>query len=458
MNYAGVPPAQIIDFTLNQRGIVPAEGVVFLDVGDAARLLVLVILIVLSAFFSSAETAMTACNKIRIRSMADAGDRRARKLLKVLDNGPKMLSTILIGNNIVNLTASSIATVFATDVFGSGAVGLSTGVLTLVVLIFGEISPKDAASVHADGMALRFCGIISVLMKIFTPVIFIVNSIAKGVLLLLGVDPDKKKDSITEDELRTIVDVSHEEGVIKKDERTMINNVVDFGDSKARDVMVPRIDMVMIDADATYSQLMDVFRENMFTRMPVTEGSEANVIGILNMKDILLYHEGDPFSIRNYLRTPFFTYEDKATAELLPEMRAANASLAIVLDEYGNTAGLVTLEDLLEEIVGDIRDEYDADEPADFEKVSDREYLVLGSVNLDDVNDRLGLSLQSEDYDTIGGYVVGLLDHLPSPGEKAEENGVVFKVERMDKKRVDQVRIILPEKQEEPEKEVDGEE
>lgn len=429
-----------------------------MDVGDAARFFVLIILILLSGFFSSAETAMTVCSRIRIRSMADAGDKRAARLLKVLDNGPKMLSTILIGNNIVNLSASSIATVFATDVFGSQAVGISTGILTFVILIFGEIAPKDAASIHADSMALTFCDVIAVLMKVFTPVIFVINHMTRGLLKAIGIDPNGKKDSITEEELRTIVDVSHEEGVIEKDERTMINNVVDFGDSRAKDIMVPRIDMVMVDADATYAQLMELFRENMFTRMPVTEGRNADVIGILNMKDILLYHEGDPFSIRSYLRKPFFTYENKATAELLSEMRAANASLAIVLDEYGNTAGLVTLEDLLEEIVGDIRDEYDADEPADFEKVSDREYLVLGSVNLADVNEKLGLSLESEDYDTIGGYVVGLLDHLPSAGEKAEENGVVYQVERMDKKRVDQVRIVLPEKKEEPGRDSDGRE
>ena len=355
-----------------------------------------------------------------------------------------MLSTLLIGNNVVNLSASSISTVLATKLLGSSGAGVATGIITILILIFGEIAPKQLATIHADQLALCFCRPLSLLMKILTPVIFAVNFLAGGVLRLMRIDPNAKGDPMTEEELRTIVDVSHEDGVIEKDERNMIKNVVDFGDSQAKDIMVPRIDMSLVDVDATYEELMEIFRKDMYTRLPVYEGSVDNVIGIINMKDILLYHEGDPFSVRNYLRKAFYTYEYKKTAELLTELRSANASIAIILDEYGTTAGLVTLEDLLEEIVGDIRDEYDEDEKEEFTRVNDREYLVDGSAKLDDVNEKLNLKLESEDYDTLGGFVIGLLDHLPVTGESAEFEQVRFVVERMQKKRVELIRVILP--------------
>lgn len=416
-----------------------------MDPSDAIQFIVLAILIVFSGLFSSAETALTTCNKIKLRTMAEDGDKRAELLLEVLDKRSKMLSTLLIGNNVVNLSASSLSTVLATRLLGSSGAGIATGILTVVILIFGEISPKTLATIYSDRLALMFCGPVSVLMKILTPVIYVVNFLSGGFLRLLRVDPNAKAAAMTEEELRTIVDVSHEDGVIEKDERNMIKNVVDFGDSQAKDIMVPRIDMTLVDVDATYEELMDIFRKDMFTRLPVYEDSVDNVIGIINMKDILLYHEGDPFSIRNYLRKAYYTYEYKGTAELLSELRAANTSIAIILDEYGTTAGLVTIEDLLEEIVGEIRDEYDEDETEELSQVTDREFLVEGSAKLSDVNEKLELELESEDYDTIGGFVIGLLDHLPMTGERTEYEKIVFIVERMQKKRVELIRMILPE-------------
>lgn len=426
-----------------------------MDPSVAIQFAVLAVLVVFSGVFSSAETALTTCNKIRLRSLAEEGDKRAALLCTVLEDRAKMLSTLLIGNNIVNLSASSLSTVLATRLLGSSGAGIATGIITILILIFGEIAPKTLATIYADRLSLAFVRPLRVLMKLLTPVIYVVNFLAGGVLRLVGVDSHAKGEPITEEELRTFVDVSHEEGVIEKDERNMIKNVVDFGDSQAKDIMVPRIDMTLVDVNATYEELMDIFRKDMFTRLPVYEDSVDNVIGIINMKDILLYHEGDAFSIRNYLRKAFYTYEYKKTAELLSELRAANSSIAIVLDEYGATAGLVTLEDLLEEIVGDIRDEYDEDEKEAFSRVSEREYLVEGAVKLSDVNEKLGLDLESEDYDTLGGFVIGLLDHLPVVGEKAEYEGIRFSVERMTKKRVEMIRLLLPEKREEEQE--DGE-
>lgn len=419
-----------------------------MDSSDAIQFGVLVILIILSAFFSSAETALTTANKIRIKTLADQGNRRADTVLKVTADSGKMLSAILIGNNIVNLSAASLTTTLATRVLGSSAVGFATGILTLLILIFGEISPKTLATVYSEKLALGYAGIIYLLMRLLTPVIFIVNQFSLLFLKLLRVDPNTRADTMTEHELRTIVDVSHEEGVIETEERQMIYNVFDFGDSQARDIMVPRVDMVFIDVNSTYEEIIQVFKREKFTRLPVYEGSTDNVIGVLNMKDLLMVNTSQEFHIREILREPYFTYEYKKTSELMVEMRQDSINFTIVLDEYGATAGLITLEDLLEEIVGEIRDEYDKDEEELIRHINDHELIVEGSLKLDDLNDAAGLDFTSEDYDSIGGYVIERLDHLPQAGEFVVlQNGIRLVVDQVVKKRIDKVHIYLPQKE-----------
>lgn len=421
-----------------------------MDSGDAIQLLILVILLGLSAFFSSAETALTTVNRIRIMNLAEEGNKKASTLLKVIDDSGKMLSAILIGNNIVNISASSLATVLATDVLGSKGVGIATGILTILILVFGEITPKTLATTSAEKLALAYAGIIHSIMIILTPVIFFINKLSRGFLFLLRVDPDAKTDVMTENELRTIVDVSHEDGVIESEERQMIYNVFDFGDSLAKDIMIPRVDMIFAHIDATRDELIDIFKKEKFTRLPVYEESTDDVIGILNMKDLLLYDKDAEFNIRDILREAYFTYEYKKTSELMIEMRKDANNLAIVLDEYGATAGLITLEDLLEEIVGEIRDEYDEDEENLIRNLSENEYLVEGSMKLDDVNDALGLTLDSEDYDSVGGLIIELLDRLPEEHESVvTEDGIILEVEKIDKNRIDTVHLTIPGKQEE---------
>ena len=256
-------------------------------------------------------------------------------------------------------------------------------------------------------------------------------------------DPNKKQDAITEDELRTIVEVSHEEGVIETEEKKMINNVFDFGDSVAKDVMVPRIDMAFVDVNASYEEVIEIFRQEKYTRFPVYEETTDNVIGILNVKDILLAGEREQFSVRDYLRAPYYTYEFKKVSELMVEMKKANVNIIIVLDEYGATAGLITLEDMLEEIVGDIRDEYDEDEENELVEIAANEYVVEGSMKLDDLNDRLELKLESEDYDSVGGLVIGLLDHLPEEGEDVVFDNVRLVVDRVEKNRIDRIHLYI---------------
>ena len=414
---------------------------------DIAQLIVLVVLLFLSAFFSSSETALTTANKIRMRTLAEAGDKRAARVLKVTDDQGKMLSAILIGNNIVNLSSSSLATTMAVKAFGSVGAGIATGVLTFLILIFGEVSPKTMATIQADKLALSVAGIIEFLMKILTPVIFIINKLSMGFLFLLGVKPNKASTTMTEEEIRTIVDVGQESGVIENTERDMIHNLFDFGDAEAKEIMIPRIDMTFVHADATYEEVLEIFRKDKFTRIPVYEDSTDQVIGILNMKDLLIQDPSEGFSLRNYLREPYFTYEHKNTADLFIEMRKSSISMAIVLDEYGATAGLVTLEDLLEEIVGEIRDEYDTDEVDDITPLGDQEFMVLGSANINDVNDALDVKFSSDDYDTLGGFCLGKLNHLPEKNEVIlTEDNILLRIEKVDKNRIEKIYIKLPEK------------
>lgn len=417
-----------------------------METSDIVQIIALIILIALSAFFSSAETALVTANRIRMRTLAEDGNKQAERVLRITDDSGKMLSAILIGNNIVNLSASSLATSLAIEWWGSVGAGIATGGLTLIILIFGEVSPKTIATINADKIAMKYSGIIDVLMKVFTPLIIIVNTLATGFLKLLRVDPNTKGTQMTEEELRTIVDVSKESGVIESEEHEMINNLFDFSDAQAKEVMVPRIDMRFAKVDATYDELIAIFQEDKFTRLPVYEDSTDNVIGILNIKDLLLHKDSNEFSVRDIMREPYFTYEHKNTAELFIEMRKSSIALAIVLDEYGTTAGLITLEDLLEEIVGEIRDEYDTDEEDSIIQLNEREFMVLGSTNLEDLCESLDLDFTSDDYDTIGGYLIGLLDHVPEKNEIIiTDDDILLRVDQMDKNRIEKIYIKKPE-------------
>lgn len=415
------------------------------DAGDIVQIIFLLILLLLSAFFSSAETALTTVSKIRMRTLSESGNRKAGRVLRITADSGKMLSAILIGNNVVNLSASSLATSLAIRYFGNAGAGIATGILTFLILIFGEVTPKTMATIRADKIALKYSAVIEFLMKILTPVIFIINKLSLAVLFILRVKPDADSGLVTEEEIRTIVDVGQESGAIENTERDMIHNLFDFGDSEAKEVMVPRIDMTFVQADASYEDVLDIFREDKFTRLPVYEESTDQVIGIINMKDLLLLNPDEEFSIRNMLREPYFTFEHKNTADLFLEMRKSSISLAIVLDEYGDTAGLITLEDLLEEIVGEIRDEYDTDEVDAITRISDHEYMVLGSTNLDDVNDALDVSFTSDDYETIGGYCLGHLNHLPEHNEViiTEEN-ILLRIDTVENNRIEKIYIRLP--------------
>lgn len=429
-----------------------------MDPGVTIQIVILVILLILSSFFSSAETAFVTVSQITMRTLADDGNKRAERVLRITSDMSKMLSAILIGNNLVNIFASSLVTTITLSLWGNKFVSLSTGVLTLFVLIFGEISPKTIATTYAGKIAMAYSRFILILMTVLTPFIFIINKISSGLLIILGLDPSRKKASITEDELRTIVDVSHEEGIIEKEEREMIKNVFDFGESQAKDVMIPRIDMTCISIDSTYDEIIDVFREDKYTRLPVYEDSVDNVVGIINVKDLLLCDDKSKFSVKNILRKPYYTYEFKKTSELMEELKKTSNNFTIVIDEYGSTVGMITLEDLLEEIVGEIRDEYDYDEVDDIIRLADNEYVLSGMARLDDIEEYIKLPEFEEehesDYDSISGLIIDMLHRLPVEGDEVLLKNIRLVVEKCDKNRITKVHAyILPE--EEDNKEAD---
>ncbi|WP_035767797.1 HlyC/CorC family transporter [Butyrivibrio sp. NC2002] len=412
---------------------------------NVTQLIVLIILVLLSAFFSSAETAMSCVSRVKIKTLVEENNKRAIAVQKILDDYQNMLSAVLIGNNIVNLSASALATIFVQRIWGDFAISIGTGVLTIVVLIMGEIIPKTIATTYAENMALFYSRPILFIMKVLTPVIFIVNVVADAVLALFRIDKNSRK-VMTENELKTYVDVSHEDGVIESGEKEIIYNVFEFSDAVAKDVMIPRIDMSCVSADAEYHEVMRVFKQEMYTRIPVYEDNQDNIIGLINIKDMVLVSDKDNFKIRDYLREAYYTYELKKTADLLLEMRKNAQNVAFVLSEYGATVGMITLEDLLEEIVGEIRDEYDSDEEEQIKELGGGRFLVEGNMKLDDINDALGTAFESDDYDSIGGLMIENLDRLPRGGETTKlPNGVELTASAIKRNRITDVLVFIPE-------------
>lgn len=416
-----------------------------MDTSTIIQLVVLIVLLLLSAFFSSSETALTTVSKIKLKTLADEGNKSAAKVLKVTENPGKLLSTILIGNNIVNISASALATTFTTEVFGSKWIGISTGLLTILVLIFGEVTPKTMATQYAIKLSMIFVYPISLLMVILTPAIWLLDLITGIIFKILRIDTSTK-DIMTESELRAVVNVSHEDGVIEPEEKFMISNVVDFGDALSKDIMIPRADIVCANIDSSYDELVELFRAETFSRIPIYEESKDDIIGLLYLKDLFFYsqtHDMSDFDLRSILRQPIFVYEYQKTSQIFADMKTSSITMAIVLDEYGATAGIITMEDLIEEIVGEIRDEYDEDEDDFIRNMGDNTYDVDASIKLDDLNDALHTSLSSDNYDSIGGLVIEILDKLPNEGEVATYKNITLEVTKVVKNRIERINLTI---------------
>ena len=404
----------------------------------------LIVLLLGSGFFSASETSLMSLSKIRIRYMEEEGVKGAKLVSSLIEKSSDLLSSILVGNNIVNIAATSVSTSLFISIFGDGGVAIATAVMTVLVLIFGEITPKTIAANSPEKIAVIVSKPISIIMKITKPIVWVFNLLTGIIFKIMGIDNDGVKPFITEEELKAMVNVSHEEGVLEMEEREIINNVFQFGDMQAKEAMIQRLDMVAIDIEDSYDEIIELFKSEKLSRLPVYQESIDDIVGILNIKDIIFLsdEEIENFDIKDYVREAFFTYEFKKITQLLEEMKKEKTQMAIVVDEYGGTAGLLTIEDLVEVIVGDIDDEYDEEEE-EIVKINDNEYLVEGSTKISDVNEQLGINLESEEFDSIGGFIIGYLKRIPEENEIIEVEDVKFKVESIDKNRINKIRIFV---------------
>ena len=404
----------------------------------------LIVLLLGSGFFSASETSLMSLSKIRIRYMEEEGVKGAKLVSSLIEKSSDLLSSILVGNNVVNIAATSVSTSLFISIFGDGGVAIATAVMTVLVLIFGEITPKTIAANSPEKIAVIVSKPISIIMEITKPIVWVFNLLTGIIFKIMGIENDGVKPFITEEELKAMVNVSHEEGVLEIEEREIINNVFQFGDMQAKEAMIQRLDMVAVNIEDSYDEIIELFKSEKLSRLPVYQESIDDIVGILNIKDIIFLSDEEiqNFNIKNYVREAFFTYEFKKITQLLEEMKKEKSQMAIVVDEYGGTAGLLTIEDLVEVIVGDIDDEYDEEEE-EIVKVSDNEYLVEGSTKISDVNEQIGINFESDEFDSIGGFIIGYLKRIPEENELIEVGNVKFSVESIDKNRINKIRIFV---------------
>ncbi|NLK95144.1 MAG: HlyC/CorC family transporter [Clostridiales bacterium] len=405
------------------------------------EIILLIILLILSSFFSMSETALMSLSKIRLRHMVEEKVKGAKLVEKLLEDPNKLLGAILIGNNVVNIAASALATSVATKIVGGGSgVAIATGIMTVLVLIFGEITPKSIAKQKSEEVSLFVSKPIKIVVFLFKPFVAVFSAISSIFIKMFGGDPKATEPFITAEELKTMVGVSEEEGVLEDVEKEMIFNVFDFGDMQVKDVMLQRVDIVALEVTSTYEEIIDRIKNEQFSRFPVYDDTIDNIVGILNVKDLIIGKKEEDFKILDYTREPFYTFEFKKVSQVFAEMKKSRNHMAVVLDEYGGTVGILTMEDIVEEIVGEIEDEFDAEEDK-IEVIKEDEYVVDGSAKLHEISDLLGVNMESEDLDSVGGLIIEELGRIPEEKEEVEINKVKFVVEEVDKNRIKKVRI-----------------
>ncbi len=421
-----------------------------MDASQISMIIILLILLFASAVFSSSETAFLSVNKIRIRNLSSEGNQKAQLVEKLLEDSDRLFASILVGNNLVNILVSSLTTSFMITLFGNEGVYIAyaTGILTLLILVFGEITPKNLATKKADTMTLFLARFIYLVVIVATPVVVVLNIFSRIFILILG-GSIEDRPTVTEEELKTIVTVSHEEGVLEDEERQMIHNVFDFGDTEIRDIMTPRINVTVLDEGCTYQELIDMYQKVRYSRYPVHSESFDEVVGVLNIKDLLFFKiNPEEFNITDYLREVFVVYEFNHIDYVFESMRKEHATMAVVLDEYGVFSGIVTFEDIVEEIVGEIADEYDDEFEKEIVAISENEFLVDGTTNIIEVNEFLNTSFDEEEFDSIGGLVLGELKSTPEVNEQIVIDNCIFTVIAIDKRRIDHLKITIVESEE----------
>ncbi|WP_027338659.1 hemolysin family protein [Halonatronum saccharophilum] len=406
------------------------------------ELLILLVLLVLSGFFSGAETALMSVDKVEIRHLKQEGNKKAAVVDRLLSTPDRLLITILVGNNLVNIAASSIATALATEVFGAKGVGIAIGIVTFFVLVFGEITPKSFAKKEATKISMKIAKYIEVIYYLLAPIIKLLAILTNLFMKDKHDNKQRRKPFVSEEEIRRFLAVGEREGVIETDEKQMINSIFEFDDTNVKEIMVPRIHMVCVEINDPLEKLIDTVIDLGFSRIPVYNETVDNIVGVVYAKDLLLMLKNDNFEsdIQKIMRPAYYIPESKKVDNLLTELRKEKIHMAIILDEYGGTAGLVTIEDLLEEIVGDIQDEYDEEENM-IKVISTEEIQVDGRVDIDEINDILEIDLPEEDYETISGFILSMLGYVPKTGEKLNFENLEISVEKVIQRRISKVRI-----------------
>lgn len=409
------------------------------------QLIIIFVLIGLSAIFSAAEAAFRSISSLRLIQSFEDGNQNLKKGVELMKSPEKLRGVLMVGDNIFNISAVIIATIYFVQHGMPVHPVIFLAAISLLLIILGEIIPKSIGSLYPEIMIHRLSPFVNLVALLLYPLVLLMVWITDIFLVLIGGNPDKSKPFITEEELMSYVNASHADGVLEVEEKKMIVNVVEFGDIEVSEIMTPRTDIVTAPIDADYDAIYQLFKEEQFSRIPIFEDNKDQIVGILNIKKLMFY-EGNPedYVVSEHMRQPFFTYESKKTADLFNEMRQSKHQMAIVLDEYGGTAGLVTLEDLIEEIVGEIADEFD-DEPQEITELEANCYLILGSTHLGDVNDSLGLHLVSEDFDSLGGFIIGILGRLPESGEIVTFEHIEFEVQTVEKNRIEQIKLTIHE-------------
>ena len=407
-------------------------------------------LVMLSAFFSSTETAFSSVSRIRLKNIADNGDKRAKKALYIVDHYDKALSTILVGNNIVNIASSALATLLFVSFLGD-AMGtlMSTIVLTIVVLICGEVLPKNIAIENNVKMCLSFAGILKVLMILLTPVTFLLLKLTDLVKKISSKNK-KKSPSVTEDELKYIVESIEEEGVLEEQESELVQSALEFDEKTAYDILTPRVDMTAVNIDDDPGKIKDVIMKERFSRIPVYKDNIDNIIGILHSRDFLeALLVGSQPDIKNLIQPAFFIYRSKKLSALLADFKHKKLHIAVVTDDYGGTLGIVTMEDLLEQIVGDIWDE-DEEIEHKFKKLGENKYEISGDMNIDDMLELLEKDDKyiRSDSKSVGGWVIEQIGDIPETGSSFEYKDLSVTVGKMEDQRITSITIICKENSE----------
>ena len=410
-----------------------------------AHFIVLALLVLLAAFFAASEAALVSVSRLRARAMAERRVKGATRVLEIVDEKNRYLTTILVGNTIVLLASDSLATYVAIELGVPAAAVVSTIVMTIVILLFGEVVPKLVATADGERWALRLAGAMRISAYVLTPIAQSFQFLSELLLRPFGVKHARQM-YITEEDIRAVVNVGAEQRVIEEEERELIHSVMEFGDTIVREVMKPRPEMVAVSVDDSPRRALDVVISEGYSKLPVYQESKDDVVGVVHDRELLVALANGSLahtSLRSLMRPAVHVPESKKIAELLREMQRDKFSMAIVVDEYGGTAGLVTMEDLLEEIVGEIRDEHDEDEQEPIHLISETEAVVDAGTNIDDVNARLDTRIPNEDFETIGGYTVGLFGRLPAEGEEVDaDRHTRLRVERTRGRRILSVRVF----------------